>query len=120
MDPSHKARILDMDVVETLKALGGDTEPELFVELVDLFLEDARGNFDALRDALDRADAEGVEHAAHTLKSSCGNVGALPLSETCFKLEQLGRARRLDGAAGLLESALDEFEQVCLALVSEK
>jgi HPt (histidine-containing phosphotransfer) domain-containing protein len=109
-----------MDVVEMLKSLGGDDEPELFVELVDLFLTDARGNFEALRDALDRADAEAVEHTAHTLKSSCGNVGAIPLSETCFKLEQLGRARRLDGASELLVSALDEFEQVCVALASEK
>jgi hypothetical protein len=42
------------------------------------------------------------------------------LSATCFKLEQLGRARRLDGALQLLEGALSEFEQVCKALDSEK
>jgi len=100
--------------------LGGDEEPGLFVELVDLFLEDARGNFEALRAALERSDAEALEHTAHTLKSSCGNVGALPLSRICFQLEQLGRARRLDGAAELVRNALDEFDQVCLALVSEK
>lgn len=120
MDPSHKARVLDMGVIATLKELGGEDEPELFVELVDLFLEDARGNFQNLRDALDRADAQGVERAAHTLKSSCGNVGATGLSATCFKLEQLGRAGRLDGALRLLEGALDEFEEVCQALNSEK
>jgi HPt (histidine-containing phosphotransfer) domain-containing protein len=120
MDPSHKARVLDMGVIATLKELGGDDEPELFMELVDLFLEDARGNFDSLRAALDAADPRGVERAAHTLKSSCGNVGAVGLSATCFKLEQLGRARRLDGALQLLEGALSEFEQVCKALDSEK
>ena len=120
MDPSHKARLLDMEVIEMLKALGGDDEPGLFVELVDLFLEDARGNFEALSDALERADPEALEHTAHALKSSCGNVGARTLSKTCFQLEQLGRARHLGGAAGLLEAALEEFEQVCLALISEK
>ncbi len=120
MDPSHKARVLDMGVIATLKELGGEEEPELFMELVDLFLEDAKGNFDALRAALDQADAQGVERTAHTLKSSCGNVGALGLSESCFKLEQLGRAGRLDGAAAILDAALDEFDQVCKALNSEK
>ncbi len=120
MDPSHKARVLDLGVIEMLKGLGGDDEPDLFVELVDLFLEDARGNLEALRDALDRTDAEEVERVAHMLKSSCGNVGATPLASTCFELEQLGRARRLSGATDLLASALREFEEVCLALTSEK
>jgi len=120
MDPSHKARVLDMGVISTLKELGGDDEPDLFVELVDLFLEDARGNFEALRAALDGCDAQGVERAAHTLKSSCGNVGAAGLSAACFKLEQLGRAGRLEGAAQILEGALREFEEVCTALNSEK
>jgi HPt (histidine-containing phosphotransfer) domain-containing protein len=120
MDPSHKARVLDMGVIATLKELGGDDEPELFVELVDLFLENAKTNFKALSEALDRADPQAMERTAHTLKSSCGNVGAVGLSEACFKLEQLGRAGRLEGAAQILANALREFDEVCLALNSEK
>ena len=120
MDPSHKARVLDMGVIATLKELGGEEEPELFIELVDLFLEDAKGNFRALREALEQTDAKLLERTAHTLKSSCGNVGALGLSDACFRLEQLGRAGRLDGAESIIESALIEFEQVCQALNSEK
>jgi HPt (histidine-containing phosphotransfer) domain-containing protein len=120
MDPSHKARVLDMGVISTLKELGGDDEPDLFIELVGLFLEDARANFEVLRDALEGCDAQGVERAAHTLKSSCCNVGAVGLSAACFKLEQLGRAGRLDGAEQILVSALREFEEVCAALNSEK
>lgn len=120
MDPSHKARVLDMGVISTLKELGGEDEPDLFVELIDLFLENAGSNFRALREALDRSDAQAIERTAHTLKSSCGNVGAVGLSEACFKLEQLGRAGRLDGAAQILADALREFDEVCLALNSEK
>ena len=163
MDPSHKARVLDMGVIATLKELGGEEEPELFIELVDLFLEDAKGNVRALREVLERdlqlvvstrasgrararvaqavahlgaglvdvlrplrrevfdqTDAKLLERTAHTLKSSCGNVGALGLSDACFRLEQLGRAGRLDGAESIIESALIEFEQVCQALNSEK
>jgi HPt (histidine-containing phosphotransfer) domain-containing protein len=120
MEPSHKARVLDMGVISTLKELGGEDEPDLFVELIDLFLENAGSNFRALREALNRSDAQAIERTAHTLKSSCGNVGAMGLSEACFKLEQLGRAGRLDGVAEILADALREFDEVCLALNSEK
>jgi len=120
MDPSHKAHILDMSVIETLKDLGGEDEPELFVELVDLFLEDARGNFEALSHALDELDVATFERTAHTLKSSCGNIGAAGLSRMCFKLEQLGRSGHLDGAESILAAALSEFEEVCVALTTEK
>jgi HPt (histidine-containing phosphotransfer) domain-containing protein len=120
MDPSHKASILDKSVIETLKELGGDDEPELFVELVDLFLEDARANFEALGHALDEMDVVTFERTAHTLKSSCGNIGAAGLSRTCFKLEQLGRSGYLEGAESILAAALSEFEEVCVALMAEK
>jgi len=120
MDPSHKARILDMSVVETLKSLGGEDEPDLFIELIDLFLEDARANFGMLGRAVEELDAVALERTAHTLKSSCGNIGASALSRTCFKLEQLGRSGHLEGASEILESALSEFEEVCMALETEK
>lgn len=120
MDPSHKTRVLDRSVIEMLKSLGGEDEPELFVELIDLFLADAGRNFETLHAALDGADAETLERTAHTLKSSCGNIGAAGLSRICFKLEQLGRSGRLEGAAEILESAFAEFEEVCTALEGER
>ena len=87
MDPSHKARILDMTVIDTLKSLGGDDEPELFIELVDLFLEDARGNFEALSRALDEVDA--VLHLVLELGVKFGPRTAVVL------LRRHQRARRL-------------------------
>jgi histidine phosphotransfer protein HptB len=120
MNPSDKAQVLDMTVIETLKSLGGEDEPDLFVELIELFLEDARCNFEALGHSLDEMDAGTFERTAHTLKSSCGNIGAASLSRTCFELEQLGRSGHLEEASEILESALSEFENVCRALEAEK
>jgi HPt (histidine-containing phosphotransfer) domain-containing protein len=120
MDPAHETRVLDMNVIAELKQLGGEEEPGLFAELIGLFLEDAQAHLETLGDALERADAGVLERAAHTLKSSCGNVGAVGLARTCFQLEQLGRSARLDGAEELLAAALREFEEVSLALETER
>ena len=47
--------------------------------------------------------------AAHTLKSSSANVGATGFSETCRRLESLGRVGKLNDAAGTLAEAEAQF-----------
>ena len=49
------------------------------------------------------ADAQGLRHVAHTLKSSSASVGALKLSALCADIE--GKLR--DGATEGLEAQLD-------------
>jgi len=112
--------VLDPDVIASLKELGGEDEPELFVELVDLFLEDARAHLGFLSEALERGDALAIERTAHTLKSSCGNIGAKRLSRSCADLEQLGKHSRLEEAAELVRLAIGQYEEVRSALGAER
>ena len=120
MDSPHNAPVIDASVLEMLKLLGGDDEPQLFVELIDLFITDAKQLVDALQRALETGDVKLLERTAHTLKSSCANVGAMQMSKLCFELEQLGRAAKLDGAQELVNQALAQYERVELALTAEK
>ena len=110
---------LDPEVVQSLKELGGDDDPGLFGELVDLFLRDMPPRLGALDEALQSKDAKALERAAHSMKSSCGNLGAMGLAELCRQIELFGRAGDVDSAQSLVQSSRDEYERVCTALSQE-
>src|SRR5215210_1078759 len=65
---------LDRGVLAGLRELG---DQELLAELVGLFLEDMPPQLEALREAIEGGDASSVQRVAHTLKGSCGNMGAV-------------------------------------------
>ena len=64
---------------------------ELLAEMATLFLETGPGLLSVVREALDRQDAGGLEHAAHNLKSSVGNFGAGRARDAALNLEKIGR-----------------------------
>lgn len=108
--------VLDPAALQALRALGGDEDPSLFVEVIELYLDDARAHVSNLRAALANGDLRLLERAAHTLKSSSANVGALNFSELCREIEQAARAERLQSTPSLVERAEREFQAVCEAL----
>ncbi len=110
---------LDPDVVQSLKELGGDDDPGLFGELVDLFLRDMPPRLGALTEALSAKDAKALERTAHSMKSSCGNLGAMGLAELCRQIELLGRTGDVESAQSLVDSSQAEYERVCNALSQE-
>jgi HPt (histidine-containing phosphotransfer) domain-containing protein len=120
MSNSDHEHVLDLETIATLKALGGSDEPDLFVELVDLFVTDARTHIAALRRALEQHDLRTLERTAHTLKSSCANVGAKAMSDLCAELEKLGRSSRIEGAEQLVERTAAQYERVQAALNQQK
>ncbi len=117
MQPSH--RVLDQKVIASLRELGGDDDPGLFGELVQLFLDDTPERIRALNQALAQGDHASLEQAAHALKSSAANLGALGLSSLFRDIEAAGRARDLERAASLVARSGEEYERVEAALRSE-
>ena len=60
-------------------------------ELVDTYLEDGANQIAAMRTALDGGDTDALTRAAHSMKSSSLNVGALELGDLCRALEEAAR-----------------------------
>ncbi len=117
MQPSKPT--LDRGVIASLRELGGDDDPGLFTELVGLFLEDTPERIRALSEALERKDPTALERAAHALKSSAANLGALELSSLFREIEAAGREQNLDRAASLVARTGAEYERVQEALREE-
>ena len=91
-----------------LRRVGGQA---LVVEMVELFLADLPTRLGRVREALDAGDPGAVAAAAHSLRSSCGNLGAERSRELCERIELAAVQTRLDLAApsvAELEAALAE------------
>ena len=118
-DDSSLDGCLDPDVLQSLRELGGADDPEIFNELINLFLEDTPVRLRDLSSALEANDATALGQAAHALKSSSANLGATQLSGLFSQIEQAGYQGDLNTAAPLVEQSQSEYGRVEAALKAE-
>ncbi|HTD51200.1 MAG TPA: response regulator [Acidimicrobiia bacterium] len=109
VDPQRFAILRDLD--------GGDGQ--LLAAIIAGYLDESAALLATLREAVAEGDPQSVERAAHTLKGASANIGAVHLTETCTKLEALGRAGALGTARELVEDAATQFDDVCACLAVE-
>ena len=107
---------LDMEVIGALRALEEDGALGLFDEIVELFLMDTPTRLQDLAAASEAGDMKGVEAAAHSLKGSCGNLGATVLVDLFRRIEQLSREDIVDEISHLVSQTGLEFDRVQVAL----
>jgi two-component system, sensor histidine kinase and response regulator len=91
----------------------------VFRELLGVFLKETPERLATLRQAVTAKDAQRVRFVAHTMKGSCGYLGANGLLALCRELEGLGRSGVLAEAAPLLARIEAEFKVVQGALEEE-
>ncbi len=107
--------ILDPAALENLREMvGGDTK--FITELANTFFGEAPKMLSNMRQALESKDATLLHRAAHSLKSSSAEFGAMALSGSCRELENMGRNGVFLGADELLGRAEAEYAQAKVAL----
>jgi CheY-like chemotaxis protein/HPt (histidine-containing phosphotransfer) domain-containing protein len=85
---------------------------ELMGELVQLFLDDAPVQIEAIAAALAAHAAPQLEYAAHSLKGSAASLGANALAAIARKLELRGRDQQMEGAQAELDELRSEWDQL--------
>ncbi len=85
-------------------------------KVIRTYLEDMPAGIARMQAAAAARDAEALQKAAHSMKSSSANVGAERLARLCRDLEMIGRSGTTDGTSSLLEDATGEFARVAAAL----
>lgn len=103
---------IDIAKLELLRQMNATLVPEI----IDIYLADAPGQIAAIGDAVTKGDPGVLASAAHLLRSGSANLGASHVLDLCIKLEDLGRAGRMDGAAPLAEQLAKEYERASHAL----
>ncbi len=112
--------ILDLSVLDRLRAFAIPGEPSPVAELVDLFINDMPAHLASMDRAEKRQDVAAFKAAAHSLKGSSRNMGAMRLAALCAQAEELCRAGQAAEVWPLRERIQDSFEQSARALVTEK
>jgi HPt (histidine-containing phosphotransfer) domain-containing protein len=107
-----------MAFANLLEMTGGD---QAFVdELVDTYLQEGASLVDRLRTAAATGAGDDLVRAAHSLKSSSMNVGALPLGELCRSLETEARTGTVPDVRDRAEEIAAAFEGARQALLAER
>jgi CheY-like chemotaxis protein/HPt (histidine-containing phosphotransfer) domain-containing protein len=78
---------VDADVLRALTDRLGPRAPELRTRLLDTWEAETRKRLEELAAAALAGDADGVQRAAHTMKSGSAALGALQLAEECDRIE---------------------------------
>ena len=112
--------VIDLSVIEALRELGGEDDPGLVIELIDLYLLDAPERIRDIQKALASEDFDLLERAAHTLKSASANIGALSLSGFCKELEVMARESHVTDPTSLAAKSQVAFDEVFVALTDLK
>jgi HPt (histidine-containing phosphotransfer) domain-containing protein len=116
-DGHDGAAVLDMDVLNELRAATGDDE-EFLRDLVSTYVEETATHLDALDAAAKAGDADGLVRPAHTLKSTSATIGAMRLSGICRDIEAAGRDGRSDDSADAVALARATWRDTLRALRS--
>ena len=105
---------LDTRVVATLAALGSDM-PGFMAQLVGEFADSVQRHTQGMRVAILHGDPEGLGFAAHSLKGSCGIIGARRMAAMTRQVEE--SAYRGGGETLPLVVSLEvEYQAVRMAL----
>lgn len=99
-------RALDGVALERLLSLGG--EPFLR-QMIDIVLPQVEARLEAARDGLAAGDLAAVRLAAHSLRSTAGNVGATRMMAAAQHLEDLAEEARTAEAAAAFAALVDAW-----------
>lgn len=105
--------VLDMAILDDLRSMLGDEVGRL----VDVFLEDTPRLIALLENAAAGPDYDALRDAAHSLKSSSANLGAMSLSAAAKRVELAARERSLERPAVAVALIANEFARARQALL---
>ncbi len=108
--------IVDLQTIETLRALSPDDGGAFLRELIEIYLQDTPKRLTELEQALASQDASAFTRAAHTIKGSSSNFGAGRLSKLAQEIELQGKTGSLTASAAACAGLKTEYALVAQAL----
>lgn len=110
--PARWDAVLDAQALGRLRELDPTGRNGLVVRVLTTYVSSLSKLLDQFEAARAAADAGGLRHVAHTLKSSSASVGALQLSALCADAERSLRDGPQDGLEPQLDALAAEARRV--------
>jgi CheY-like chemotaxis protein len=107
---------IDKSALDNIKAVQQPGKPDLVEKVISLYLNDAQSLCHTIHEAVGKGDPQALSKAAHSLKSSSANVGAVKLAGLCKELEILGRGNTIGNAEVIVNQMDAEYKRVIASL----
>ncbi len=110
------------EVRRKLEEMREDLGADITLELVEIFINDTSERLPFLTPMLAAGDCEGLAREAHTLKGSCGSMGAESMAQLSLQLEQEAKVEGAPGAnmRQLVMQLMSEFQLIKDALDADR
>jgi len=109
--------LIDPGVLRNIAALA---RPALLDSMIELYLQHSPALIAAIEQAAARGQAEALQVALHTFKSSTANLGGLRLATLMKECEGLVREGGIAKAAPAVQRIRREYQDFCSALMQER
>lgn len=104
---------INPSAIASLKEIGGS---KLVYQMIALFLEHAPLRMNAILEAQQNNDLNTIEKAAHSLKSSAANLGAMNVFKRAGELEKYAEDGQIEAIAPCITALNFCFQNVILEL----
>src|SRR5215216_832731 len=108
--------VIDPQSIENLRALNPGDNDEFLREIAGIFFEDTPQRIAELDQSLVAGDVSKFTRAAHSIKGSSSNLGAMALRVAAERLEHQARSEGLTDVGALLAEVKMEFARAHVAL----
>mgnify|MGYP001596507203 CR=1 FL=1 len=111
--------ILDAEAIKNLRALGDEMEDDSFLkEVVEIYLTDTPKRLSEIHECLASSDSPTINRAAHSIKGSSSNLGAVKVITVAKRIEEKSKEslENLEADIAELEAAFAEAKAALEAL----
>jgi HPt (histidine-containing phosphotransfer) domain-containing protein len=112
--------LLDPAAIESLRAISPDDNGEFLHELIDIYLTDTPQRIAEIEQSLAAENAGDLTRAAHSIKGSSSNFGAMELAAIASEIEHKGKASAFAEAQARLPTLVEAFNRLRPALLELK
>ena len=101
---NSKEDLIDFNIIQNLKELGGDDGDEFFKEIIGLYKEQYPVLLLQIKNYLNNKDYQNLSKSAHALKGASLNIGAKEIASVCKTIEINAKTDIQEGYTELIEN----------------
>lgn len=111
---------VDMSVLIGFEDAQCEGEPDLIVELIDLYLAGVPKQLSAMKNCVLKADEISLKRAAHNLKGSSANLGVKSVAALCEEIEQADFSQSFQESTIFIDLLEQTFARVRPIFLAER
>jgi two-component system, sensor histidine kinase and response regulator len=111
----HKTNCLNITALKAIAKLENGSN-EFLKKIVSIYFRDTPNHIFEIQKGIQEKNPDKILQAAHSLKSTSANIGAITLSDICQELESNARMKMIDDAVSQLAQIKSEYAVVVTAL----